>query len=82
MDFEQAKNWAIASHLSPLIVWLGVPFGNLLGPFLVYLFKKDSSDFVREHAKEALNFQITMTLAAVLEHPQTDSHDGPILGVS
>ena len=40
-------------------------FGNILGPFLVYILKRDESAFVEDQAREALNFQITMTLAAI-----------------
>ena len=32
----------------------------ILAPLVIYLIKKNESDFVAYHAKESLNFQITM----------------------
>ena len=49
-------NLAMLAHL------LGI-FTGLFGALVVWLFKRDDSTFVAEHAKEALNFQITMTIA-------------------
>ena len=38
----------------------------LFAPLIIYLIKKDESKFVAEHAKESLNFQITVTLACIV----------------
>jgi len=43
-----------------------VPFGNVIGPLVVWLLKKDTSAFVDEHGKEAINFQLSMTLYIVV----------------
>jgi uncharacterized protein len=48
--------WALLAHLSFFVL-------GLIGPLVIYLVKKDSSPFVRQHAAEALNFHITVTLA-------------------
>ncbi|MFK7850537.1 MAG: DUF4870 domain-containing protein [Akkermansiaceae bacterium] len=50
--------WCVFSHLSPL-VGLGI-----IVPLIVYLVKKDESPFVSHHAREALNFQISMMIYA------------------
>lgn len=63
---EKARTWAIISHLSALIVLLGIPFGNILGPFIVWLFTKDKYPRVDDQGKEAMNFQISMSIYAVL----------------
>nr|WP_298171648.1 DUF4870 domain-containing protein [uncultured Pseudomonas sp.] len=42
------------------------PFGNLLGPLIVWQIKKDLDPFVDEQGKEALNFQISVALAMIL----------------
>ena len=42
------------------------PFGNLLGPLIVWQIKKELDPFVDEQGKEALNFQISVSLAAIL----------------
>lgn len=39
---------------------------GLIAPLVIYLVKKDSSPFVRQHAAEALNFHLTLTVAAVV----------------
>lgn len=60
------KNLAMISHalgFCGLIFPLG---GNILGPLILWLLKKDTSPAVNYHAKEALNFQITVTLAMVV----------------
>ena len=44
----------------------GFPFGNLLGPLIVWQIKKELDPFVDEQGKEALNFQISVSLAAIL----------------
>lgn len=61
----EERNWAMLGHLSALS-GLIVPFGNVLGPLVVWLVKKDTMPFVAEQAKEALNFNITAALAAIV----------------
>ena len=55
----EATNWAMFAHLSALIGFL-IPFGNILGPLVIWLTKGKEIEFVATEAKEALNFQITM----------------------
>lgn len=57
-----ARNWAVLGHLSALLFLFGIPFGNILGPLVVWLVKRNDHPFIDEQCKEALNFQITMTL--------------------
>lgn len=54
---QVARNWAMGCHLAALTCYVGIPFGNILGPLLVWLFKKDEYALVDEHGKEALNFR-------------------------
>jgi uncharacterized protein len=60
------RNWAMAAHLSALIAIAGLPLGHVLGPFIVYLIKGNESEFVGEHARAALNYQITVSLFAII----------------
>lgn len=62
---KDARNWATLAHLAGLAGYL-VPLGSIVGPFVVWLLKKDELAFVDDQGKEALNFQITMTIAAIL----------------
>jgi uncharacterized Tic20 family protein len=62
---KEEQNWAMACHLVALSGFI-IPFGNILGPLIVWLIKKDTMPLVDQHGKEALNFQITVTLAAII----------------
>lgn len=62
----EERNWAVACHLSPLLGLLAWGIGILLGPFIVWLVKKDTLPFVNDQGKEALNFQITVFLIGVV----------------
>jgi uncharacterized protein len=42
-----------------------VPFGHVIGPLLVYIFKGKESAFVADHARASLNYQITISIAAI-----------------
>lgn len=59
---KDQRNWALAAHLAAL-AGLAVPFGNVLGPLVVWAIKKDAMPYVAEQGKEALNFQLTMLIA-------------------
>lgn len=62
----EEKNWAMLSHLLALLGYVGVPFGNIIAPLVIYLVKKDQSPYVGEQARESLNFQISMTIYALV----------------
>ena len=40
--------------------------GNIIGPLLLWLLKRQESQFVDDHGKEAVNFQISITIYAVV----------------
>lgn len=64
VDDAEARQWAMIAHLSALVGFI-IPFGNIIGPLVVWQIKKDMP-FVEEQGKEALNFQITVSLAAIV----------------
>jgi uncharacterized Tic20 family protein len=51
---------AILSHILAIVPGIGI-----LGPLIIYLAKKDSP-FVAHHARESLNFQITVIIAYIV----------------
>lgn len=51
--------------MAQLVHILGLLTG-FLGPLIIWLVKGDESPFVTQHAKEALNFQITVAIAATV----------------
>jgi len=63
---ENERTWGMLAHLSALVGLVVPMIGNVLGPLFVSLARGDQSPFVAAHAKEALNFNITVTLAALL----------------
>ena len=62
----QARTWAMVCHLAALAGLAGVGFGHILGPLVVWLIKKNDSPFIDYHGKEAINFQISMTIYAII----------------
>ena len=62
---KEEQNWAMISHLSALAGFV-IPFGNVIGPLVVWQMKKDTMPLVDKHGKEALNFQITVAIAAII----------------
>jgi uncharacterized Tic20 family protein len=61
----EERNWATIAHLSALAGFV-IPFGNILGPLIVWLVKKDQSAHVADAGREALNFNITVGIAALV----------------
>lgn len=59
---KEERTWALAAHISAFCGHF-FPFGNIIGPLVVWLIKKDEMPLVKDQAKEALNFQISVTLA-------------------
>ena len=62
---KDEQNWAMFCHLAALSGFV-IPLGNVLGPLIVWLIKKDTMPLVNQHGKEALNFQITVLIAFVI----------------
>lgn len=66
MPTNEERNWAMAAHLGQVVaVFLTAGTLSWLVPLLVWILKREESAFVEEHAKEALNFQITLFIVAV-----------------
>jgi uncharacterized Tic20 family protein len=60
------RTWAMLAHLSTLVGYAVVPFGNIIAPLIIWLVKKDQSWFVDDQAKESLNFQISILIYALI----------------
>jgi uncharacterized protein len=59
---SEARTWNMLCHLSALSGYV-IPFGNVIGPLLVWQIKKNEIPSVEEHGKAALNFQLTILIA-------------------
>ena len=69
LEEHSSHTWGMLCHLTALSGLLGVPFGQILGPLLIWLLKRDEYPFADDQGKESLNFQLSMliyTLGSVL----------------
>ena len=64
------RQWAAVAHVAALVLALATTwfagFAGMLGAGVVYLLKRDDSAFVAAHAREAINFNLSMFIYAVL----------------
>jgi uncharacterized Tic20 family protein len=58
---KDERTWAMVAHISAIAGFV-FPFGNVIGPLLIWILKKEEFPFVDDQGKEALNFQISMTI--------------------
>ena len=56
------RTWALVAHVGGLVT-------SFVVPLVVWLAKGDDGEFVRDQAREALNFQITVFLAYLVCTP-------------
>jgi uncharacterized protein len=62
---KDARTWAMVCHLSALSGYF-IPLGHILGPLIIWAIKKDEFAFVGVQGKEAINFQLSMTIAYLI----------------
>jgi uncharacterized Tic20 family protein len=63
---KDARMWAMFCHLAALGALVVPVVGSVIGPLVIWQIKKDDFPFVDEQGKEAVNFQISMLLYAVI----------------
>lgn len=63
---KDARTLGMVCHLSALVGLMGLPLLNIIGPLAVWLWRKDQYAFVDDQGKEALNFQISITLYSIV----------------
>lgn len=63
---DSAKTWAMACHLAGYAKYTAVPFANILAPLIIWILKKDEDPLIDDQGKEAINFQISVTLYALV----------------
>jgi uncharacterized Tic20 family protein len=61
MSETEEKNQAMLCHLMVFSGFI-IPFGNVLGPLVVWLMNRKKSEFVDYHGKIAINFQLTLLM--------------------
>jgi len=65
---SDARKWAMFCHLAGLagLIPIAPAFGSVIGPLIIWQIKKDEFEFVDEQGKEALNFQISILIYAIV----------------
>jgi len=63
---DDERTWGMLAHLSAFAGLVMPLIGIVIGPLVVWLARRDQSPFVAAHAKEALNFNISVLLGAIL----------------
>jgi len=61
---KEERTWAMLCHLLALAGFV-FPFGNILGPLIIWLIKRDESRFVNFHGRQSLWFQVWATVLVV-----------------
>lgn len=64
-DSRNDRLWAALAHAAGFALFL-LPLGQILIPLIIWVVKKDKSRFIATEAKEALNFQISITIYALV----------------
>jgi uncharacterized Tic20 family protein len=59
-------NWAMLCHLGGLALYIGIPLGNILVPLAIWLLKRNSDPSVSVEGREAVNFNISVTIYALV----------------
>ena len=55
------RNWCMWCHITALSGFV-VPFGNVIGPLIIWQMKRAEFPSVDEHGKESLNFQLSVLI--------------------
>jgi len=62
---QQIRTWSMLCHLSAFASLL-IPFGNFLGPLIVWQMKKNDLPEIDPHGKESVNFQLTIFIVTII----------------
>lgn len=74
---QQIRIWAMLCHLSALLwiplagllffgIPLYLPFLNIVGPLIIWLWKKTQDPWIDFQGKESLNFQLSLTVYTLI----------------
>lgn len=60
---DSEKNWGVFTHLSSLVFYVTmIPLAWFLAPLIVWLIKREEIPFVNDQGKEAMNFNLSLTI--------------------
>ena len=56
------KTFGMLAHITAFALFILPTIGHIIGPLIIWLMKKDQSAWVDRQGKNALNFQISITI--------------------
>lgn len=59
---KERRLWGMLCHLSAFGMFVAPTLGHIIGPLIVWLLKRHDLAVVEDQGKEALNFQISITI--------------------
>ncbi len=59
---QEERTFGMLVQLAALVLFVVPSFGNIIGPLVVWLLKKDQSAWIDRQGKKALNFQISIVI--------------------
>lgn len=62
----EARKWAMLCHYAAFAWFVAPMIGNVIGPLVVWQLKRESDPYVDAQGREALNFQLTLSLALMV----------------
>jgi uncharacterized Tic20 family protein len=62
----EARKWAMLCHYAAFAWFLAPMVGNVVGPLLVWQLKREEDPYIDAQGREALNFQLTLSLALMV----------------
>ena len=63
--FTQANTWAMLTHLASFSAYI-TGAGMVVGPLVIWLIKKDEFELVDDQGKEAVNFNLSVLIYALV----------------
>ncbi len=75
----EERQWAILLHASGYVCLLLIPFANVICPFVLWLLKKEESEFLDRNGRNAVNFQLTWTIGLAVAFSTIGAGVGVIL---
>ncbi len=62
---SEARNFALFAHLSGFAAYV-FPFGGVIAAMIIWMVKRDAHPYVDDQGKEALNFQISVSIYTIV----------------
>lgn len=62
---KEERIWAMLCHFSSMLVYL-FPYGHIIVLLILWLIKRDTSPFIDDQGKEALNYNLSIMIYATI----------------